>query len=74
MEAKLIDIKNIYSERVNHGLFPLALACPRFSNMRNPYGTRHFHSHLENEMLKNQKILKIGPRLGVPLSDQSFSI
>ena len=42
--------------------------------MRKPYGTKHFHSHLENEMLKNQKILKIGPRLGVPISNQSFSI
>ena len=56
-----------------HLAWTCLLACPRISNMRNIYGTKHFHSHLENEMLKNQKILKIGPRLGVPLSDQSFS-
>ena len=54
--------------------YSVTLACPRISNMRNPYGTKHFQSHLENEMLKNQKILKIGPRLGVPISNQSFSI
>ena len=41
--------------------------------MRNSYGTRHFCNHLENEMLKNQKILKIGPHLGVPICDQSLS-
>ena len=33
--------------------------------MRNPYKTKHFHSHLENEMLKNQKILKIGPHSAI---------
>ena len=49
------------------------LARPRISNMRNLNGTKHFHSHLENKMLKNQKILKIGQRLGVLICDQSFS-
>ena len=49
-------------------------ATKKISDMRNSCGTRHFHSHLENEMLKNQKILKIRPRLGVPISNQSFSI
>ena len=42
--------------------------------MRNSYGTRQIHGRLEKEMLKNLKIFEIGPRLGVPLSDQSFSI
>ena len=51
-----------------------ALACPKISNLRNPYGIKHFCSHLENELLKNQKTLKIWPHLGVPICDQSSSI
>ena len=50
------------------------LAYPKISKMRNSYETRHFNIHLENEMLKNQKILKIGLCLGVPICHQSFTI
>ena len=41
--------------------------------MGNLHQPQHFHILLENEMLKNVRILKIGPRLGGAIERQSFS-
>ncbi len=41
--------------------------------MRNSHGTRQIHILLEKEMLKNVKIIKIGPRLRVPIERQRFT-
>ena len=52
---------------------PLTLGCPKISNIGNLHQPQHFHILLENEMLKNVRILKIGPRLGGAIERQSFS-
>ena len=46
----------------------------RISLLGNSYQTKHFLVLLENEMLKNQKIFEIGPRLDIALVRQSFTI
>ena len=46
----------------------------RISLLGNLYNTKHFLVLLENEMLKNQAIFEIGPRLGGALVCQRFTI
>ena len=49
------------------------LGWPKISKMANTHGTRQIHILSEIEMLKNARILEIGPRLDMPICVQSVT-
>ena len=49
------------------------LDLPKISKVGNSNQPQHFHIFWWKEMLKNEKIIKIGPRLDMPPAVQSFT-